>query len=247
MSQKKNLKLIIEYDGTNFLGWQVQKSGRTVQGEIEFALRKIFNTNKISLIASGRTDSGVHAKAQHANIKLTTDMDTKQIQKAINGNIGKDVYVKICEFVNENFHARFNAKIREYRYFITDKYSPLNRNKEWCYLYDLDKELLKKCSDLIIGEHNFSRFCKASSDVKSKICHIYESEWNFNHGSGNYVIKANRYLQHMVRYLVGTMLEVSRGRYSITQFKSLLNDKNDDIMVFRAPANGLFLWNVIYD
>ena len=246
MSQK-NLKLIIEYDGSDFLGWQTQKSGRTVQGEIESALKKIFNTNSITLIGSGRTDSGVHAKAQPANVKLTTQMALDKIQNAINGNIGKDVWVSSCEFVDLDFHARFDAKEREYRYFLTNSYSPINRKKEWFLLRKLDLDLLKKCAEKIKGIHNFTRFCKANAEVENKVCNVFKAKWDIKDGSGKFTIQANRYLEHMVRYLVGTMIEVARGRYSVKEFESLLNNEENDLMVYRAPANGLFLWRVSYD
>jgi len=245
--KQKNLKLIIEYDGTEFLGWQIQKAGRTVQGEIESAIKKIFNKDSITLIGSGRTDSGVHAKAQTAHVKVTTEMDCEKIRKAINGNIGNDVYISNCGFIDENFHARFQAKVREYFYLMTDSYSPLNRNKEWFLPQKLSDNLLMKCANTIIGTHDFTFFCKANSEVKNKICTIISAEWKIENGRRKFIIRANRYLQHMVRYLVGTMIEVARGRYSIEQFELMLNCKQEDIMVYRAPAHGLYLWRVEYE
>ncbi len=246
MSQK-NLKLIIEYDGSDFLGWQIQKSGRTVQGELESALKRIFNTKIITLIGSGRTDSGVHAKAQPAHVKIDTEMPLDKIQNAINGNIGSDVWVTKCEFVDLEFHARFDAIEREYKYFITNTYSPINRKKQWYLPQKIDLDLLKKCVEKIIGTHDFTRFCKSNSEVKNKICTIKHAEWSFKDGSRVFTICANRYLQHMVRYLVGTMIEVALKRYKIEQFVSLVNNEKNNLMVSRAPANGLFLWRVSYD
>ena len=246
MSQK-NLKLIVEYDGTDFLGWQIQKTGRTVQGEIESALKKIFNTESITLIGSGRTDSGVHAKAQPAHVKIESDMELDKIQNAINGNIGRDVWVRNCEFVNDDFHARFDAKEREYRYFLTNSYSTINRKKEWFLPRELDIKLLNNCVEIIRGTHNFTRFCKANAEVENKVCNVFKAEWNFDDGSGKFMIQANRYLQHMVRYLVGTMVEVARGRYTVQQFESMIHNEENDLMVYRAPAHGLFLWRVSYD
>ena len=244
---QKNLKLIIEYDGTEFLGWQIQKAGRTVQGEIEYAIKKIFNKDLITLIGSGRTDSGVHAQAQTAHVKVTTEMDCEKIQKAINGNIGNDVYISNCSFIDENFHARFNARVREYHYLMTNSYSPINRKKEWYLPWELDLNLLDKCAKLILGKHDFTRFCKANAEVENKVCNVFKTKWEFNQGSGEFIIQANRYLQYMVRYLVGTVIEVARGRYTVQQFESLINNKQNDIMVYRAPAHGLFLWRVEYE
>jgi len=240
--------MIIEYDGTDFLGWQIQKSGRTVQGELEFALKKIFNTDSITLIGSGRTDSGVHAKAQPAHVKVETEMKCDKIQRAINGNIGNDIYISKCWFVDENFHARFDAKVREYHYLMTESFSPLNRYKEWFLPRKMNNELLIECSQLISGTKDFTSFCKANSEVENKICTVFTANWEINDTHKMFIIRANRYLQHMVRYLVGTMVEVARGRYTVKQFESMLSgEQSDEILVFRAPACGLFLWKVEYE
>lgn len=244
---QRNLKLVIEYEGTEFLGWQVQKTGRTVQGEIESALKRIFKTDSITLIGSGRTDSGVHAKAQPANVKISSDMELNVIQNAINGNIGRDIWVSKCDFVEEDFHSRFDAKVREYRYFLTKLYSPINRKTEWFLPKELDLKLLKECAEKIVGIHDFTRFCKANAEVENKVCNVFKAEWNFSIGSGKFIIQANRYLQHMVRYLVGTMVEVARGRFTIQQFESLISNEKNELMVYRAPAHGLFLWRVEYE
>ena len=244
---RKNFKLEIEYDGTEFFGWQIQKSGKTVQGEIESALKKIFNTDEITLIGSGRTDSGVHAKAQIANVKVVTDMNCEKIQKAINGNICNDIYISSCDFMNNDFHARFDAIDREYHYLINYSYSPLNRKKEWFLPRKINDLLLKKCAEMLLGRHDFTSFCKANTEVKNKICIVKNAEWIIKNNKRKFIINANRYLQHMVRYLVGTMIEVARNRYSVKQFELMLSSKQDDLMVFRAPAHGLYLWRVQYE
>ena len=218
-----------------------------MQGEIESALKKIFNTDSITLFGSGRTDSGVHAKAQLAHVKINSEIKLDKIKNAINGNIGRDVWVNHCEFVDEKFHSRFDARMREYRYFLTDSYSPINRKKEWYLPKELDLNLLDKCAKLILGTHDFTIFCKANAEVENKVCNVFKSKWEFDQGSGEFIILANRYLQHMVRYLVGTMIEVARGRYSVEQFELMLNCRKEDIMVYRAPAHGLYLWRVEYE
>ena len=174
-------------------------------------------------------------------------MELSKIRNAINGNIGRDVWVSHCEFINDRFHARFDAKRREYKYFLTNFYSPINRKNEWYLPRELDLNLLHKCAKLILGTHDFTRFCKANAEVENKICNVFKTEWGFDNGSGKFIIRANRYLQHMVRYLVGTMVEVARGRYTVQQFESLINNEQNDLMVYRAPAHGLFLWRVEYE
>tara|TARA_B100000029_G_scaffold433322_1_gene446087 strand:- start:395 stop:1135 length:741 start_codon:yes stop_codon:yes gene_type:complete len=243
----RNFKLTIEYDGTDYSGWQIQKNNMTVQGEIEYALQKIFQQNKIKLTGAGRTDAGVHAKEQGAHVFLESIHTPEKIKNALNGNIRKDIWIKTCEEIDPDFHARYSAKVREYRYFISTEYSPLNKNREWYLPRELDLELLEKCAKLIIGKHDFTSFCKANSDVKNKICNVFTCNWTLDKNNLIFTIRANRYLQHMVRYLVGTMTEVARGRYIIDQFKNLLNMHEKNIQVFRAPAHGLYLWRIEYE
>lgn len=243
----RNFRFIIEYDGTDFSGWQIQKNGRTIQGEIETALQTVFNNSTIKLTGSGRTDSGVHAMAQVAHVFLDTDFSPGKVLNALNGNIRKDIWIKNCEEVNSDFHARYSARIREYRYFISRDYSPLMKDRQWYLARDLDINLLKECANRVMGEHDFSSFCKATAEVKNKICQVFDCVWNMDKPQLNLVIRANRYLQHMVRYLAGTMTEVARGRYTIEQFSGLLNGEDGEIQVFRAPAHGLYLWSVDYE
>jgi len=243
----KNYKLIISYDGTDFFGWQIQKDTRTVQGIIEKELKYIFKTNDIKLIGSGRTDSGVHANAQVANFSIDTKMNDLQIKNALNRRLPKDIFINNCDIVNQKFNSRFSAMSREYNYYITKKYSPINRMYFWYCKWPLDKNKLNECADLLIGENNYSLFSKASSETKNKICLITHSEWSFNGECYTYKIIGNRFLQHMVRLLVGTMIEVSRDRLTIQDFKNILNCKEDKLTAVRAPSTGLFLNKISYE
>lgn len=242
----RNFKLNIQYDGTDFYGWQVQTNDRTVQGDIENAFGEIMPGQKITLIGSGRTDSGVHALNQIANIKIDTKMSADEILKALNSKLGRDVWISQCQEVDDEFHARFSAGRREYQYNITKDYSPFNRNTSWWVRYPLDEDLLNECACLIKGEKDFTTFCKATAEVNNKICTVIESNWNWQGEFLQYKISANRFLQHMVRFLVGTMVEVARGRISIEDFKVLLDNSHKTLSVFRAPAQGLFLVNIHY-
>ena len=242
-----NYKLKISYDGTDFFGWQSQKDQRTVQGDIESALMDIFNVDNINLIGSGRTDSGVHAIGQVATFAYDTKMSPIQIKKALNRKLLSDVFIKDCIIVNDSFNARFSAKKREYIYYITDNYSPINRQYSWHCKWDFDKEKLNDCANILIGENEFSFFSKASSETKNKICCIYESNWNFESNLSAYTIVGNRFLQHMVRLLVGTMIEVGRNRLSVKDFSDILKCKDTNFHSVRAPALGLFLNKIYYD
>ena len=243
----KNFKMTIQYDGTNLHGWQVQKNERTVQGEIEFALQKIFKNQKINLVGSGRTDSGVHALEQIANINLDTDMDIKSLLNAINGNLNyNDILVTGISEVPADFHSRFSALKREYVYKISMKNSPIGRDYYWNVKDQIDFKILDKCAKLVLGEHDFTQLSKKNDEIDNKICKIYLSEWKSLNDKIYYKIIANRFLHHMVRYLVGTMIEVSKGHsFTIEHFKLMING-NDRDYIFRAPSKGLFLKKVYY-
>ena len=243
----KNYKLVISYDGSSFFGWQIQNNVRTIQGELEEQLKSIFKIDDINLIGSGRTDSGVHANAQVANFKVETNMSEIQIKNAINRKLSNDIFIQNCKIVNDDFNSRFSAIHREYVYHIIDKYSPINRMYFWYCKWPINKNKLDDCADLLIGKNNYSLFSKAASETKNKICEISYSKWNFNNNQYTYKIIGNRFLQHMVRLLVGTMIEVARDRLTVEDFKSILNCDESKFTAVRAPATGLFLNKIYYE
>jgi len=209
-------------------------------------LKEIIKIDNVNLIGSGRTDAGVHANEQCANVVLDTKMTCEQIKKAINSKLSNDILIKSCIEVNLEFNSRFSAKRREYIYYITNDFSPMNRYFFWQNNRHLNKEKLEKCAAMIIGEYDFTLFSKASSETKNKICKIYQSSWEFGDKSISYKIIGNRFLQHMVRLLVGTMVEVSIGRFSLDEFSSLLRCEKIKVSAVRAPAQGLFLNKIYY-
>ena len=238
--------MTIQYDGTQFFGWQVQAEGRTVQGDIEAILQDLHPRKKITLNGSGRTDSGVHALGQVANIKLETTLKPDNLSKALNSKLNKDVHITDCNVVNEDFHARFSAKERRYEYHIVDKPTPFNHNRAWCMKYEVDFDIIQSCAEMVIGDHDFTAFCKATAEVGHKHCIVYESQWEKTTNGLVYHVKANRFLQHMVRFLVGTMIEVGRGRMTINDFKQFMEGSHLTFAVMRAPAHGLYLAEVTY-
>ena len=239
--------MTIQYDGSDFHGWQVQAQGRTVQGDIESALSVIYPKEKITLIGSGRTDTGVHALAQVAHVELPARLSSSEIHKALNGNLKKDVRIDSTIEVDDCFHARFSATAREYVYHLVKNYSPITRKYSAELKWDINADLLDDCAHILPGEHDFTSFCKATAEVENKICKIYEAEWDNEENIYIFRIRANRFLQHMVRYLVGTMLEVARGRYEVSDFIDLVNGSQTESVVVRAPAQGLFLKKVYYE
>ena len=239
--------MTIQYDGTNLHGWQVQKNGRTVQGEIQNALQKIFKNQEINLIGAGRTDSGVHALSQTSNIKLDTDMNIKSLLNAVNGNLeNNDICITDIEQVLDDFHSRFSALKREYIYKISTKYSPIDRNYYWNIEEKIDMKKLINCAKLILGEHDFTQLSKKNNEIDNKICKVYLSKWNVFGNKIYYNIIANRFLHHMVRYLVGIMIEISKNRsFTIDEFSSMLQGKERE-QIYRAPSKGLYLKKIYY-
>ena len=239
--------MTIQYDGSDFNGWQVQAQGRTVQGDIESALSIIFSEDKITLYGSGRTDAGVHALAQVAHVELPAHLSPLELRQALNGNLKRDVRIVSVVEADNNFHARFSVTTREYEYHLVKNYSPITRKYAAELKWDINQGLLNDCAAILPGEHDFTSFCKATAEVKNKNCNINEAEWKDVEEKYIFRIRANRFLQHMVRYLVGTMLEVARGRYEAGDFNNLLDGGPTEAVVARAPAQGLFLKKVYYD
>ena len=174
-------------------------------------------------------------------------MKPEQIKNAINRKLRADIYIHDCQLIADSFHARFSAIKREYNYFIINNYSTSKRLYAWYCKWPLQYEKLIKCSEILIGKHDFSLLSKASSETKNKVCNIYKSEWIKENNKLIYNIEANRFLQHMVRLLVGTMVEVGRGRISISEFEQILNGNKTRFTAVKAPPNGLFLHKIYYD
>jgi len=239
--------MTIAYDGSDLHGWQIQKKGRTVQGDIEDALKKIFKNNKINLIGAGRTDSGVHALAQIANVKVNTDMQSEKLKDALNGNLNNDIYISDCKEEHKDFHSRFSAVRREYKYKIQTSFSPVNRRYIWNINDDINLDILHECANLVLGEHDFTQLSKKNEELDNKICHVYDSQWEINGDKVNYRVQANRFLHHMVRYLVGVMIEISKHHILSTKdFNAMINGA-DRKMIFKAPSKGLYLEKIYYD
>lgn len=242
-----NYKIILEYDGTDFFGWQLQKNKRTVQGELEHALTKLENGKLIRVHGAGRTDTGVHALGQCANFKLNKPWESHGLKRAINGNAGKDIRVHHCEEVPEDFHARYSAIKRRYFYKCRLDESIMDRNYVWQIPSDISMRKLRFCANIIFGENDFTTFSKVSNTVKHTRCIIFQSKWIKRGVFVTYMIESNRFLHHMIRYLVGTMVEVAKGTLTEKEFEVLLQSKNPEAKVYKAPAHGLYLERIFYE
>ena len=240
-------KIIIQYDGSPYSGWQLQKNRKTVQGEIENALKIISGSkDRIVVYGAGRTDSGVHAYGQVAHFNLSTNLRSTDICNAINSNISEDCRIMSIKKVRNDFESRFDAKKRSYRYQVYIGSSLLFKNQAWL-INNIDINILEELSEMIIGEHDFLSFSKYRPEQKNTNSVIYESVWGKKDEMLVYEISGNRFLHHMVRYLVGTMVQVSRGLYPKDKFSSLLHEPRKNVQIHRAPANGLILLKVEYD
>lgn len=242
----ENIKLVLEYDGTNFVGWQVQLNGPSIQEELEKALGQILQ-EPVTSVAAGRTDAGVHARGQVASFRTSKEVDPVLLGRGLNGLLPADIVVLSCEKAEESFHARLSAKARVYRYFLNRRPTAIRRNHSW-YVggYRIDQRLLQATADLVLGEHDFTSFCKTDRDVEHYRCTVERSTWTAEDSTLVYEIRANRFLYGMVRALVGTMVEIARGYRPFEDFAHILQAKDRARAGMAAPAKGLFLEQVIY-
>jgi tRNA pseudouridine38-40 synthase len=241
----RDLKLLIEYDGTNFVGWQTQANGRSVQEEITKVLDQILQ-EPINLIGSGRTDSGVHARGQVASFRTHSSLGLGSVLSGLNGLLPEDIYVHSVEEVPEGFSARYDARERVYRYYVSLKPTAIGRQYHWFVKYDLNLDFMNTVASRIVGEHDFESFCKFEAEVNHYRCTIFHSAWRERSGILIYEIRGNRFLHGMVRALVGTMIDVGRGFTAVSSFDEIVKAKDRRRAGMAAPAQGLFLEEVLY-
>ncbi|MCS7052363.1 MAG: tRNA pseudouridine(38-40) synthase TruA [Ignavibacterium sp.] len=240
-----NYLLSIQYDGTNYHGWQSQISGRTIQQEIEKAIFTIIKTN-VKIIGAGRTDSGVHALDQKANFRVLEQIDLYKFKFSLNSILPKDISIKTIVEVPENFHARFDAKSRTYIYLISRAKSPFYNRYSFYYPKEINIFTLNELSEKLIGEKDFSAFCKKSVEYENKICKVTKVRWFQKNELIIFRITANRFLRGMVRAIVGTLLFCEKNKLSNDDFEKILLQKDRQFAGENVPANGLFLYKVEY-
>ena len=238
----RNLKMLIEYDGTSFFGWQSQPEKRTVQGEIEAGLSKLTN-EKIKIIGAGRTDQGVHALGQVANFHTSSMLGFRRIMKSINSLTGEDIYVKNVDEVEDNFNSRYSAKTKLYQYHIVSEPFPLKIRYNWFIKYKLDISEMRKSITNLLGEHDFRHF-SAEDDKENKVCKMYDMSLTTDNTHIIIKIEGNKFLRKMVRGIVGFICDIGRGRFSSSDVEDVFKGKIKDI--YFAPPHGLFLKEVRY-
>ncbi len=244
---KHTYKLVIEYDGTDYAGWQVQPNKRTIQSELENALSKLFQ-EEISVTGAGRTDAGVHAKEQVINFTSLKNREVKSILYGVNSLLPGPISITSAQPIDENFNARFDAIRRHYQYQITRNKSALYSRISWCVREDLNIAEMQQCSRIIIDKHDFQSFCSTQAEVNHYLCTVFKAYWRYTMPEVlTFYICANRFLHNMVRILVGTMVEVGKGRFSVEEFKKMLIQKDRKVAGITAPAKGLCLMKIDYD
>jgi len=237
--------MTVEYDGANYFGWQLQKGQITVQQVIEEALKILYKT-PIRIVASGRTDAGVHARNQVVHFDVPA-ADPFRLKRALNGLLPRDVVIKHCVRAESNFHARFSALSRSYSYTIATNPTALERHYAWSVYFALNLTLMQRAAEVIGRQTDFQAFCKVRSDVKHYECRIFESRWITRQERLVYYIRANRFLHGMVRAIVGTLIEVGRGKLTLKEMLQIIEKKDRRLLPATAPARGLVLEHVYYD
>lgn len=256
---QRRFRLTLHYDGTRFFGWQMQPEVRTVQGELQTTLEQLTGEHR-TVTAAGRTDRGVHATGQVVALVLPPRWSAATLQKALNARLPGDIWVAEAHSAPPAFHPRYNATAREYGYRLglaVESRSPFHR--PWCWPLarltgdaastraDLDVEALHAAAALLPGEKSFAAFARAGQEHRGDRCTVTEARWVRWELGMEFTIVANRFLHHMVRYLVGTMVDIARGRRPLDDMRAMLDGDRDGLVTSPpAPAAGLFLRRVHY-
>jgi tRNA pseudouridine38-40 synthase len=242
-------KLTIAYDGTNYAGWQLQPNGLSIQEALERALEKIFKT-KIRVHGSGRTDAGVHARGQVAHFSVETTMTPQILQRALNASLPYDVRILRVARAPKNFHARFSAKEKEYRYQIDcgEVADPFLLRYAWHHPKPLDVSAMRKAAKILMGKHNFLAFsANPLRPVDDPVRKIGKFSVTKRGDLVTICVKADGFLYKMVRSLVGALVKVGEGKLTLERLKAILASQKRTALIETAPAHGLFLWRVFYE
>lgn len=242
----RNLKLTIQYDGTRYCGWQKQPNSSGIQGTIEYAIYEI-TKEKVNITGSGRTDAGVHALGQVANFKTSSSIPANRIPDALNAKLPKDISIIDCQEVCEDFHSRYSATGKIYRYLIYNKpyRSPLYKDISYHVRYDLDIQKMRSEAKSLLGTHEFKGFMSSGSSVKDTVRTIHDITIK---ESGDLIVlevEGNGFLYNMVRIIVGTLVDIGRGRID-KPLEEIIASQDRGEAGHTAPAHGLFLKKVHY-
>ncbi len=239
--------ITLSYDGAAYCGWQRQKEAPSVQQALEQGLSTLLRV-ATEVVGCGRTDTGVNASYAVAHFDSDKTLDCGQLAYKLNLVLPHDIAVKDIRPVRADAHARFDATEREYTYYISPRKSPFRRFSAWQYYVPLDVERMNKAAEVLLRYDDFTSFAKLNSNNKTNICHISLAQWRVDEASEVLVftIRADRFLRNMVRAIVGTLVDVGRGRLSVEEFEHIVVSRNLSLSSAGAPAQGLFLSNVRY-
>lgn len=239
--------IYLKYDGTAYHGWQVQPNARSVQAELERALTTLLRT-ETPVVGAGRTDTGVHARMMAAHFDTEAEVDSPQLVYKLNRLLPRDIAVDRVEAVAADKHARFSATARTYHYYVHTRKEPFLRGYSFELPYALDFDLMNRAAAVLTGVDDFAAFCKSNSDAKTTLCRVTEARWvQDSETQWHFRIRANRFLRNMVRAVVGTLIEVGRGRMSLEQFAQVIAGRNRQQAGESVPGNALFLERIEYN
>ena len=246
-NRRNKLALLIQYDGTNFNGWQIQKSGRTVQAEIERALQ-VYTKESISVFSSGRTDAGVHALGQVVHCEVSCDLDIKRLCSGLNGILPRDISVKNIYKVEYDFHARYSATSREYIYLVYNhkQRNPLMYHRAMWVNFELDFSFLKETVQYIIGEKDFASFCKKRSAEINTFRRIEKIDIYKHSNMLIFKFVGNAFLHNMIRIIIGTIIEMNRCGNEPNYITHIIEKKDRYYSGITAPSCGLYLYKIEY-
>lgn len=236
----------LQYDGAAYFGWQRQPDAVTVEGTIEDKLSMLLRV-PTEIVGAGRTDTGVNASFYTAHFDYDKEIDCAQLRYKLNKVLPADIAIIRIYEVEPTLHARFDAKLREYTYFLTPHKSPFRRYSAWHFTADIDVERMNEAAKKLLEYEDFTSFAKLNSNNKTNICHVNHAEWVVeSDGTLRFTIRADRFLRNMVRAIVGTLVDVGRGKYTVEEFEDIILSKDLSRCSAGAPACGLFLSNVKY-
>ena len=238
--------IYIEFDGTAYSGWQIQPDSPSVQQTLEEGL-SLFLREQVSVTGAGRTDAGVHAQEMVAHFDLENPQDCNWMKNKLNGILPSDIAVHRIVPVRPDAHARFDAVSRTYKYYVSLDKSAFKRDYTWYLMNEPDFNAMNKAAELLLSTVDFTSFSKLHTDTKTNDCHVTEALWSkMDDGRWVFTITADRFLRNMVRAIVGTLMEVGRGRMDIEGFRSVILSKDRCAAGDSAPAQGLFLHKIVY-
>lgn len=242
--------IFFSYDGTNYHGWQIQPNANSVQQELQHALSTILRKN-IEVVGAGRTDTGVHARHMAAHFDWQKDkipMALDQLAYRLNRILPRDIAVYEVREVSPEMHARFSATSRTYHYYIHTRKDPFERHYSLQINYPLDFKKMNEAAEYFLHHEDYAAFCKAGGDNKTTICHVTTAQWvQTSPTTWYFEITANRFLRNMVRAVVGTLIDVGRGKITMEQFLNILHNGTRSDAGESMPGNALFLEKVEYD